>query len=115
MSDTPTFNTKTRWKNVNLSNAVGAALSVGVAPQLLDFPCIRVQPRLQKKEEKGKKNQDVYDFVKEASGAPIPGIPPLDPQRSVDGERGIEIINPISMNSESLDLETNPSGNRGSL
>lgn len=45
---------------------------------------------------------------KEASEAPVPGIPPLDPQRSVDGERGIEIINPIPTSSEDFDLEIHP-------
>lgn len=38
----------------------------------------------------------------------VPGVPPFDPQRSVDGERGIEIIRPIPVSSEGLDLEITP-------
>lgn len=35
-------------------------------------------------------------------------MPPFDPQRSVDGERGIEILKPIPTSSEGLDLEISP-------
>jgi peroxisomal enoyl-CoA hydratase 2 len=35
----------------------------------------------------------------------IPGVPPFDPQRSVDGERGIEILKSIPVSSKGLDLE----------
>lgn len=35
----------------------------------------------------------------------VPGVPPFDAQRSVDGERGIEIVNPIPTSSAGLDLE----------
>lgn len=37
----------------------------------------------------------------------MPGTPPFDPQRSVDGERGIEILRPIPTSSQGLDLELN--------
>lgn len=40
-----------------------------------------------------------------SSNAPIPGAPPFDPQRSVDGERGLEIISPLPVDSSGLDLE----------
>lgn len=40
-----------------------------------------------------------------ASNAPVPGTPPFDPQRSVDGERGLEIVNPLPVDSSGLDLE----------
>ena len=36
-------------------------------------------------------------------------MPPFDPKRSVDGERGIEIIRPIPVSSEGLDLKINSS------
>ncbi|BDD59391.1 hypothetical protein MAP00_004601 [Monascus purpureus] len=57
---------------------------------------------------KEKRTRTFMISSKEASEAPVPGIPPLDPQRSVDGERGIEIINPIPTSSEDFDLEIHP-------
>lgn len=50
-------------------------------------------------------DQDVFDFLGKVKGAPLPGVPPLDPQRSVDGERGIEVIRPVPVDSKGLDLE----------
>jgi len=41
------------------------------------------------------------------AGAAVPGTPPFDPQRSVDGERGIEILQTIPTSSMGLDLELN--------
>lgn len=35
----------------------------------------------------------------------VPGTPPFDVQNSVDGERGIEIVAPLPVSSEGLDLE----------
>jgi peroxisomal enoyl-CoA hydratase 2 len=35
-------------------------------------------------------------------------VPPFDPQRSVDGERGIDILEPIPVSSAGLDLEVSP-------
>ena len=35
----------------------------------------------------------------------IPGVPPMDPKRSVDGERGIEILKELPVSSKGLDLE----------
>jgi acyl dehydratase len=52
-------------------------------------------------------DQDVFDFIKRIVSSGIPGTPPFDPQRSVDGERGIEILQPIPVSSEGLDLELN--------
>lgn len=37
--------------------------------------------------------------------ADVPGTPRFDAQRSVDGERGIEILKTIPTSSEGLDLE----------
>lgn len=37
--------------------------------------------------------------------ADVPGVPPFDAQRSVDGERGIKILRPLPVSSEGLDLE----------
>lgn len=39
------------------------------------------------------------------SNAPVPGTPPFDPGRSVDGERGLEIVNPLPVDPSGLDLE----------
>ncbi|KAI1819803.1 Thioesterase/thiol ester dehydrase-isomerase [Xylaria intraflava] len=50
-------------------------------------------------------DQDAFDFVARAASEPVPGTPPLDPQRSIDGERSIEIVNPIPTSSAGLDLE----------
>ncbi|KAF2110318.1 HotDog domain-containing protein [Lophiotrema nucula] len=53
-------------------------------------------------------DQDVYDFFARALVTDVPGVPPFDPQRSVDGERGIEILHPIPTSSAGLDLEISP-------
>ncbi|CAK7207435.1 hypothetical protein SEUCBS139899_010245 [Sporothrix eucalyptigena] len=50
-------------------------------------------------------DQDVYDFAKKMISGNVPGTPPFDMQNSVDGERGIEIVNPLPVNSDGLDLE----------
>ena len=50
-------------------------------------------------------DQDVYDFISRTTTADVPGVPPFDAQRSVDGERGIEIVSPIPTSSAGLDLE----------
>lgn len=50
-------------------------------------------------------DQDVFDFVSRTTSVPVPGTPPFDAQRSVDGERGIEILRTIPTSSEGLDLE----------
>ncbi|KAF2676603.1 Thioesterase/thiol ester dehydrase-isomerase [Lentithecium fluviatile CBS 122367] len=53
-------------------------------------------------------DQDVYDFLARALVTDVPGVPPFDPQRSVDGERGIDILHPIPTSSADLDLEIAP-------
>jgi len=50
-------------------------------------------------------DQDVFDFIERMTTGDVPGVPPFDAQRSVDGERGIEIVNPIPASSAGLDLE----------
>ncbi|KAL2212981.1 Thioesterase/thiol ester dehydrase-isomerase [Sarocladium strictum] len=50
-------------------------------------------------------DQDVFDFIARTTSGSVPGTPPFDAQRSVDGERGIEIIRPVPVSSEGLDLE----------
>ncbi|KXJ90407.1 HotDog domain-containing protein [Microdochium bolleyi] len=50
-------------------------------------------------------DQDVFDFIARTTTGDVPGCPPFDAQRSVDGERGIEIIRPLPVSSEGLDLE----------
>lgn len=47
----------------------------------------------------------MFDFIARTTAEPVPGTPPFDAQRSVDGERSIEIVNPIPASSEGLDLE----------
>lgn len=53
-------------------------------------------------------DQDVYDFFARALVTDVPGVPTFDPQRSVDGERGIEILHPIPVSSAGLDLDISP-------
>lgn len=53
-------------------------------------------------------SHDVYDFLSRALLRDVPGVPPFDLQRSVDGERGIEILKRIPVSSEGLDLEVHP-------
>ncbi|KAI2641267.1 Thioesterase/thiol ester dehydrase-isomerase [Xylaria nigripes] len=50
-------------------------------------------------------DQDAFDYVAHTASEPVPGIPPIDTQRYVDGERGIEIVKPIPTSSVGLDLE----------
>lgn len=50
-------------------------------------------------------DQDVFDFISRTTSAEVPGTPPFDAQRSVDGERGIEIVREIPTSSAGLDLE----------
>ncbi|KAJ8115916.1 hypothetical protein ONZ43_g4556 [Nemania bipapillata] len=50
-------------------------------------------------------NQDVFNFFARATSETVPGTPPFDALRSVDSEKGIEIVNPIPTSSVGLDLE----------
>lgn len=50
-------------------------------------------------------DQDVFDFIQRTTTTPVPGVPPADPQRSVDGERGIQVLRPLPTSSAGLDLE----------
>lgn len=50
-------------------------------------------------------DQDVFDFISRMISGEVPGTPPFDAQKSVDGERGIEILKTIPTSSEGLDLE----------
>jgi peroxisomal enoyl-CoA hydratase 2 len=52
-------------------------------------------------------SQDVFNFIERMieNNAPVPGMPPFDPQRSVDGERGLEVLHPLPVDSCGLDLE----------
>ena len=44
-------------------------------------------------------------FIARTTTGSVPGTPPFDAQRSVDGERGIEIVRPLPVSSDGLDLE----------
>lgn len=50
-------------------------------------------------------SQDVFDFISRTTTGSVPGVPPFDAQRSVDGERGLEVIKKLPVSSEGLDLE----------
>ena len=47
----------------------------------------------------------MFDFIARTTSGGVPGTPPFDAQRSVDGERGIEILHPLPVSSDGLDLE----------
>lgn len=47
----------------------------------------------------------MYDFIARSTTAAVPGVPPFDAQRSVDGERGIEILRTVPTSSDGLALE----------
>lgn len=47
----------------------------------------------------------MYDFIARSTTADVPGVPPFDAQRSVDGERGIEVLRTVPVSSDGLALE----------
>lgn len=47
----------------------------------------------------------MFDFIARTTSGNVPGTPPFDAQRSVDGERGIEVLGPLPVSSDDLDLE----------
>lgn len=88
------------------------ANSIGVQKDELHFlyelhPSFAVFPTFPSNLTFKRTDQDVFDFVERMikSNAPVPGTPPFDAQHSVDGERGIEIIAPLPVDSKGLDLE----------
>ncbi|KAF9887410.1 hypothetical protein FE257_010265 [Aspergillus nanangensis] len=131
MSDYPTFNRQTkRWENVDFNKAAGHkgkvlktsynkkdvllfANATGAQKDELHLlyelhPNFATLPTFPCNLAFKKTHQDVIDFIKESGAGPIPGVPPFDPQRTVDGERSIEIVNTIPTSSEGLDLEIHP-------
>jgi peroxisomal enoyl-CoA hydratase 2 len=50
-------------------------------------------------------DNDVYDFIARSTTTDVPGVPPFDAQRSVDGERGIEILKTVPSSSAGLEFE----------
>jgi acyl dehydratase len=48
---------------------------------------------------------DVYNFLERSSASSVPGVPPFDGQRSVDGERSIEVLKQLPVSSEGHDFE----------
>ncbi|KAF2821736.1 Thioesterase/thiol ester dehydrase-isomerase [Ophiobolus disseminans] len=129
MSCFPTLNASGRYDNVDFSKAAGHELpvvkvgylrrdvllfaaSIGVEKEELHFlyelhPSFAVFPTFASNLAFKRTSQDVFDFIERmiASNAPVPGTPPFDPQRSVDGERGLEIVNPLPVDPSGLDLE----------
>ncbi|KAF2192401.1 Thioesterase/thiol ester dehydrase-isomerase [Zopfia rhizophila CBS 207.26] len=129
-SDKPIKNAAGRYDNVDFRKAVGFKLPVAKVSYLRrdvllfanaigctkdelhflyelhpNFSCFPTFPiNLPFKQT----DQDVYDFFKRALVTDIPGVPPFDPKRSVDGERGIEILRRIPVSSDGLDLEVAP-------
>ncbi|KAJ4369561.1 hypothetical protein N0V83_005323 [Neocucurbitaria cava] len=129
MSLYPTRNVSGRYDNVDFTKAAGHILptvkvsylrrdvllfaaSIGIKKEELHFlyelhPSFAVFPTFASNLAFKRTSQDVFDFIERMieSNAPVPGTPPFDPQRSVDGERGLEIINPLPVDSSGLDLE----------
>lgn len=50
-------------------------------------------------------SQEVIDFYSTQKSVKIPGVPPLDPSRLVDGDRSIEIFKPLPVTSAGRDFE----------
>ncbi|KAF2794518.1 Thioesterase/thiol ester dehydrase-isomerase [Melanomma pulvis-pyrius CBS 109.77] len=129
MSLYPVKNASGRYDNVDFTKAAGHKLptvkvsylrrdvllfaaAIGVKKEELHFlyelhPSFAVFPTFSSNLAFKRTSQDVFDFIERmiSSNAPIPGAPPFDPQRSVDGERGLEIISPLPVDPSGLDLE----------
>jgi len=130
-SDKAVRNSSGRYDNVDFKKAVGHkyppikasylrrdvllfANAIGVAKDELHFlyelhPRFAAFPTFPINLGFKQTDQDVFDFIQRTVSSNVPGAPPFDPKRSVDGERGIEIIRPIPTSSEGLDLEINGS------
>lgn len=50
-------------------------------------------------------SQEVIDFYATQGAVEIPGVPPLDPRRLVDGDRTIRVLKPLPVTSEGRDFE----------
>ncbi|KAF2264439.1 Thioesterase/thiol ester dehydrase-isomerase [Lojkania enalia] len=126
-SDIPIKDTNGRYKNVDFRKAVGFKLptvkatylrrdillfanAIGCTKDELHFlyelhPKFSCFPTFPINLPFKQTSTDVYNFFERALLTDVPGVPPFDPQRSVDGERGIEILNELPTSSEGLDLE----------
>ncbi|KAJ4320395.1 hypothetical protein N0V84_005889 [Fusarium piperis] len=126
-SDRPVKNASGRYDNVDFSKAAGFeyppvkcsynrrdvllfANAIGVKqherhflfelhPKFAAFPTFPINLAFKQT------SQDVIDFIASMSSTNVPGVPPFDAQKSVDGERGIEILRPLPVSSDGLDLE----------
>jgi len=127
MAAIPTKNASGRYDDVDFSKAAGHqlppiktsylrrdvllfALAIGVTKDEIHFlyelhPDFAAFPTFPINLGFKQTDQDVFDFISRTANTDIPGTPPFDPQRSVDGERGIEILRPIPTSSEGLNLE----------
>lgn len=86
------------------ANAIGAKaeerhLLYELHPKFATFPTFPINLAFKQTD------QDVFDFISRMISGEVPGTPPFDAQKSVDGERGIEILRTIPTSSEGLDLE----------
>jgi acyl dehydratase len=88
------------------------AAAIGVKKEELHFlyelhPSFAVFPTFASNLAFKRTSQDVFDFIERmiSSNEPVPGTPPFDPQRSVDGERGLEVLHPLPVDSSGLELE----------
>ncbi|KAH0442489.1 peroxisomal dehydratase [Colletotrichum camelliae] len=126
-SDVPVKNASGRYDNVDFRKAAGYqhppikcsynrrdvllfANAIGVKKDELHFlyelhPHFAAFPTFPINLAFKQTDQDVFDFIARTTSGQVPGVPPFDAQRSVDGERGIEIIRPIPVSSAGLDLE----------
>ncbi|OCL10043.1 Thioesterase/thiol ester dehydrase-isomerase [Glonium stellatum] len=127
----PVKNASRRYGNVDFKNAVGHtyppikasylrrdvllfANAIGVTKDELHFlyelhPRFAAFPTFPINLAFKQTDQDVFDFIQRTVSGDVPGVPPFDPKRSVDGERGIEIVRPIPISSEGLNLEIHSS------
>ncbi|ORY09235.1 HotDog domain-containing protein [Clohesyomyces aquaticus] len=129
-SDIPVKNASGRYDNVDFNKAIGFKLptvkasynrrdillfanAIGCQKSELHFlyelhPNFSCFPTFPINLPFKQTSTDVYDFFERALVTDVPGVPPFDPKRSVDGERGIEILRPVPVSSDGLDLEITP-------
>jgi len=127
MSLYPTLNASGRYDNVDFTKAVGYkyppikcsylrrdvllfANAIGVQASELHFlyelhPRFAMFPTFPMNLGFKGTDQDVFDFFKKTVVSSIPGTPPFDPKRSVDGEKGIEVLKQLPTSSEGMDLQ----------
>ncbi|KAM0327093.1 hypothetical protein ACHAQA_006220 [Verticillium albo-atrum] len=126
-NDKPTKNASGRYDNVDFRKAAGYqyppikcsynrrdvllfANAIGVPKDALHFlyelhPAFAAFPTFPINLAFKQTDQDIFDFIARTTTGGVPGVPPFDAQRSVDGERSLTVLRPLPVSSAALDLE----------